>query len=205
MMVQVNRKLHKVHAKRFEAIGENITSMKILQLGDPLLEKKSKIVKNIKELGVQNLIKQMLKILNKDVDKTAGLAAPQLGKLLNIIICRRVDLEIDEDDKNVVWEVMINPRITKKSKTKTVAWEGCLSVQNGNIFGEVIRPEKISVVFFDKYGKKKSLNANDYLAHVVQHEIDHLNGILFVKYVQDPDSLLTLDELEQLSKKEAGR
>ena len=170
---------------------------KILQLGDPRLEKQSKDVIDIKSKEVQNLIDEMIEVLNSDPEKSAGLSAPQIGENLNIAICRMIDSKSDSD-KKPNWEIMINPKITKSSKPKSVFWEGCLSIQEGNLFGKVARPETVSVKYFDREGNKKELEASDYLSHIVQHEIDHLNGVLFLKYVSDPSKLFTSEELDKL-------
>lgn len=170
---------------------------KILQIGNPILEETSKevdfpLTKNDKEL-----IKEMLKIVNSDPEKTAGLSAPQIGKAKRIIICRRVDKERGRNPK-ISWEVMINPVITEFSDKKSSFWEGCLSVKEGEIFGRVSRPDKIEFTYFDVNGEKKELSAKGYFSHVVQHEVDHLNGILFLKYIKDPSQLYTSDELDEM-------
>jgi len=102
-----------------------------------------------------------------------GLAAPQIG------INKRV-ITIDEDGKAYM---MINPRITWKSKEECLFDEACLSVPDEH--GEVSRPKEIKVKFQDKSGKYKAWKLTDLPARVVQHEIDHLDGILFVDYLEE--------------------
>ncbi len=172
---------------------------KILQYGSPILETPSKPVKNINAPEVQNIINEMLKILKVEADRSAGLSAPQIGELLNIAICRRTDLENDDLNTKpslIEWEVMINPKILSKSKEKSINWEGCLSVNDGDLFGRVERPQEIEVEYIDIAGKPKKLGACGFFSHVVQHEVDHLKGILFLKYIPDPTELYTSDELE---------
>ncbi len=180
---------------------------KILQYGSPVLEQKSKNVSDPKDTKISKLIDDMLEVLDSVKEHSAGLSAPQIGVVLRVAICRRVDLEEerDQNDKGEgepIWEVMINPEIKKQSDTTSLKWEGCLSVNEGDLFGEVERSEKITVEYTNIEGDKVELTADDYFAHVVQHEIDHLNGILFIKYIKDPTELYTSEELEDLEKKQ---
>jgi peptide deformylase len=170
--------------------------MKIIQLGDPILTKKSKEVENVEDDEIQSLIDGMLDTLNKNSDRSAGLSAPQVGYLHRICICNRFDLTKDED-KNI-WEVMINPKIINKSKESSTVWEGCLSIKEGNLFGEVTRSKEIEFEFLDRDGNKKSLKADGFFSHVVQHEIDHLDGVLFLKYIDDPSNLYSDQELNDM-------
>jgi len=186
---------------------------KILQYGNPILEKKSKSVKDPKDPMIFKLINDKLEVLETVKDHSAGISAPQIGESLQVAICRRVDLEEERDkkiengesneDKEPIWEVMINPEITKKSSEMSAKWEGCLSVNQGDLFAEVERPKDVSVEFVNIDGEKQILATTGYFSHVVQHEIDHLNGILFLKYVKDPEELYTAEELEDLEKEKS--
>jgi len=123
---------------------------------------------------IQRLLLDMeLTMLDKD---GAGLAAPQIGKNIRLIV-------ISHDKKTLFF---INPKITKKSWARKIEEEGCLSVINKKgeiIYGPVSRHKRISCVYLDEKGNKKTLAAEDMLARVLQHEIDHLNGILFIDYL----------------------
>lgn len=104
----------------------------------------------------------------------AGLAAPQVG------ISQRIIAISQAGKKNIV---MINPVITRRSWKKMIAEEGCLSVIDEDkniIYGKVERHKHVTCQYFDQQGKKKKLQADEYLARVLQHEIDHLDGILFI-------------------------
>ena len=103
----------------------------------------------------------------------AGLAAPQIGQNIRVIV-------INKNEKGMP---LINPEITKKSWAKEIDQEGCLSVLNakGEIYYlPVSRHKKVSCTYFDEKGKKKKIEAEGLLARVIQHEVDHLNGILFI-------------------------
>ncbi len=185
--------------------------LKILQYGNPILETKSEKVKEWNDPKIKQLIDDMLEVLEAHGDGGAGLSAPQVGVLKRVAICRRLDLEEKRDKKveavegeskgevefNPIWEIMINPEIIKKSEKKSVFWEGCLSINQGDLFGEVSRPADVTVGFMDKDGNKKSIAAKGYFSHVVQHEIDHLDGVLFLKYISDPSKLFTGEDLSE--------
>lgn len=181
---------------------------KVLQIGDPILEKKSGKVKNAKSESTQKIISELVAVCKKDAEKTAGLAAPQIGYNERIFVVRRMDIEekykkrsksIPDEVKARLWEVMINPRIVKVGKKKSIFWEGCLSVKD--VFGPVQRPSFVKVEFLDRYGKKRQLAAYDFFAHLVQHEYDHLEGVLFVKHVKNPKNLWKDKDLDDYIKK----
>ena len=97
-----------------------------------------------------------------------GLAAPQIGRNIRLIVINTKDGDF----------FLINPQIIKKSWNKESGEEGCLSVPN--VFGKVKRHKKIQVSFLDKDGTEKFVEAQGMMARVLQHEIDHLDGILFI-------------------------
>jgi peptide deformylase len=115
---------------------------------------------------IQNLIKKM-----REVMKTAGgigLSANQIGLDLNFFIA--------QPEKK--FYAIFNPELTKESKEKILMEEGCLSVPQS--YGAVMRPKKITLIGQDSSGKKIKIKAWGILARVFQHEIDHLNGVLFI-------------------------
>ena len=104
----------------------------------------------------------------------AGLAAPQIG------ISERLVVISDRDNKTLI---LINPRITRRSWGKKVDEEGCLSVIDARgriIYGKVERNKHITCQYIDQQGKKKKIQADERLSRVILHEIDHLDGILFI-------------------------
>jgi peptide deformylase len=141
--------------------------MEIVKYPDPILEKKAKKVKNPLDPETQELIKQMLTTLEKA--EGAGLAAPQVGKSLRICV-----IQCDGDSF-----VLINPKITSYSRDKEICEEGCLSFP-GNWL-PVKRSGKVKVRYADETGKEIKTKAEGLLARIIQHEVDHLDGILFVE------------------------
>ena len=179
---------------------------RILQIGSPILTEKTEKVVDPKSPQSLDVISDLMDTILNDTDATAGLAAPQIGHKLAICVCRRTDLEEKFGEENVevedLWEIMINPSIVKESKQRSVFWEGCLSIGEGpkQLFGPVSRPSKVKIDYLSPSGERKSLDAEGFFAHVVQHEIDHLNGILFLNYVQNPANIWTSKNLDDYIK-----
>lgn len=173
--------------------------LQIKQIGFPTLTQKAETVKDFSDPELKNLISEMLDTLKKGEDFSAGLAANQVGVLKRLTIVKRLDLENKPDfDGTDVWEVMVNPIIVKKSDVKSIYWEGCLSINNGNLFGQVERPRRVTVEYQNSKGDKKVIKADGYFSHLLQHEIDHLDGILFTSYIKDPSELYTSQELDKM-------
>jgi len=92
---------------------------------------------------------------------------------------------------------MINPKILSAGDKISVEWEGCLSVDNGELFGPVKRSKYIEIEYLGKDMQKKRVKAHGMFSHVIQHEIDHLNGIMFISYISNPDKLWTSSDLDK--------
>ncbi|MCI5643066.1 MAG: peptide deformylase [Peptoniphilus sp.] len=140
---------------------------KIRTDGDPILRKKSKVVSNYSD-RLKVLIEDMYETM--DIAYGVGLAAPQVGILKRIIV---ID---NRDDENGNRFYMINPEIIEK-EGEEVSLEGCLSVPGKQ--GSVKRAKDVKVRYNDLYGEEKIMEAEDFLARILQHEIDHLDGILY--------------------------
>ncbi len=139
---------------------------KIIENGDPILRKTAKEVEKVDE-KIQILIEDMIETLHKY--NGVGLAAPQVGILKRVIV-------IDTYDGNDVL-ILINPKIIKTKGEQTVE-EGCLSFPNQ--YAKVVRPKEVIVEAMNENGDKIRVEGKDLLAQALMHEIDHLNGILFV-------------------------
>ncbi len=145
---------------------------KIITLPDPLLRKKSELVKKV-DSSIKKLMDDMLETMYEAPG--IGLAAIQIGIAKRIIV---MDISKEEKKKPLFF---INPEIVWKSEKKTSYEEGCLSIPNQ--FALVERPAKCNVKYLDYDGANKELKAEGLLATCIQHEIDHLNGILFIDYL----------------------
>ncbi|HBT38864.1 MAG: Peptide deformylase [Thermotoga sp. 50_1627] len=140
---------------------------KIRLLGDPVLRKRAKEVSQIDE-NVLSIIKDMFEVMY--AEDGVGLAAPQVGVSLKIIVM---------DDGTP--RAMINPRIVYKSEEKIIGEEGCLSIPE--IFENVERSKEVIVKYTDEHGVEHEEKFIDYSARIVQHEYDHLDGILFIDLI----------------------
>ena len=170
----------------------------IVQTGDKVLRETAKEISlaEIKSAKIRNILKKMTDALSVAKDGVA-LAAPQIGIPLRIFIVlkeyteNKTAQELKEiKEKKVKPEIVvfINPKITKISKKKQTVREGCLSVVG--MFGAITRAEKITVEAYNEKGEKFSRGASGLLAQIFQHEMDHLNGILFT------DTATNLEKLE---------
>lgn len=153
----------------------------ILRFGNPVLREKSRRVSAISP-SVQKLIDDMLATM-EDAGGV-GLAAPQVGKLLRVITVAVPDEEPF---------ALINPEIVKKSGERDV-YEGCLSYPGYR--GEIKRAESVTCKGIDREGKPVRIKANDLLAQALEHEIDHLDGVLFIDHLQSEDKLHEIDPSE---------
>jgi len=146
----------------------------VIELPHPLLRKKAHEVKDFGN-DLQDLIDDM--ILTMREEGGVGLAAPQVGQLLRLIVVEYPQDDSQEEAKKKLY-VLVNPKIVKRSQETEMGLEGCLSVPD--IVGEVERALEIEVYSLNRSGKKAKFHAKGWLARIFQHEIDHLDGILFV-------------------------
>ncbi len=166
----------------------------ILTIPDPLLRKVSEpVLKFNSEL--KNLIDDMLETMY--AAPGIGLAAVQVGILKRVIV---IDLSKEGEKKTPLF--LVNPNITSKSKELISYEEGCLSIPNQ--FAEVKRPSSCTLNFLDYNGKEKELSADGLLATCIQHEIDHLNGILFIDHLSKLKKDLIIKKTKK-QKKEIDR
>lgn len=154
-------------------------------LGDRVLRQSAKRVAKVDD-SLRQLVREMLQTMYSA--NGIGLAAPQVAVNKQLIV---IDCEPDKPENPPV--VLINPKITKYSKDVCDFEEGCLSIPG--VYLEVNRPETIEVAFKDETGKPRKMKASGLLSRVIQHEMDHLNGVLFVDRVQN--SLALTEELQK--------
>jgi len=163
--------------------------VKILTDPNPILRKKSKEVEKIDDKA-KKVIEKMTSALETSEIEGLAIAAPQVGESVRIILIQ-VREQKDEEGKIIQKAIpltaYINPIITKYSKDKTILEEGCLSIPYH--YGPVERPKKIRFEATTAEGKKIKKNAAGILAKIVQHEVDHLDGILFADRMADKSKL----------------
>ena len=160
--------------------------LKIAKMGHPLLLQKAKEVDDPTSPQIKQLVNDMLDTLNDLGGSGVGLAAPQVHISLQVVIFEAVN------EKKTSLITLINPKIKILTKETSIDWEGCLSVPG--LRGKVSRPNKIKYTGFDLEGKKISTIAEGFDARVVQHECDHLFGILYPQRMEDLSSLQFVSE-----------
>ncbi|PRD41912.1 peptide deformylase [Phyllobacterium phragmitis] len=163
--------------------------LSIVKYPDPLLRQVSKPVDQIDD-DVRALSQDMLDTVY--AAKAAGLAAVQVGSLLRLMVT-----DVSYRDGEPAPHILFNPEIVETSDEQSTYQEGCLSV--GDFRGEVRRPATISVRYLDVEGNEKVLAADGLLATCIQHEIDHMDGVLFLDYLpaEERDAIVSQVLAEQ--------
>jgi peptide deformylase len=165
-----------------------MTVLPITQIGDPVLRSPAREVTldELRSESVQRLIDDMIDTMHEY--HGVGLAAPQVHEGMRFFVAL---LEEDPDSKTDA-TVVINPEIVPQGEAREDGWEGCLSIPD--IRGRVPRAREIKVRGFDRTGARLELNAHDFPARVIQHETDHLDGVLFFDRMTSLASMTFLDE-----------
>ena len=167
-----------------------MTIRKILIEPDPFLRQKSTKVDEVNS-EIQTLMDDMLDTMYNAPG--IGLAAIQVGVPKRVIV---IDLSRDEEKKNPLY--FINPEIITNSNSDATYEEGCLSVPGQ--FAEINRPDKCKVKYLDYSGKEHIINAEGLLATCIQHEMDHLEGILFIDYLSKLKKSMIVKKLSKQKK-----
>ncbi len=153
--------------------------LEIHTLGDNQLRKSAKRISKVDE-SVREVVRDMLRSMY--TAKGIGLAAPQVGIQQQLLV-----IDIEHETPSTPPIVLINPEIITSSATVETYEEGCLSIPG--VYLDVVRPASIKVSFRDEMGRPRKMNADGLLGRVIQHEMDHLKGVLFVDRVTDKDGL----------------
>ncbi len=154
---------------------------KILKMGDPFLLKKADPVKQFNTAELDQIIQDMIETM--EANDGAGLAAPQIGLSMQLVIFGFQKNERYPEAETVPFTILINTKIKPLGDEKENGWEGCLSVPG--LRGVVPRYKKINYQGYDHFGKKINRDVEGFHARVVQHECDHLLGILYPMRIED--------------------
>ena len=168
-----------------------MTVLRILTIPDPRLKHKS-IEVEIFNSDLQKIVKDMYDTLYAS-GNGIGLAAPQVGIKKRIVV---IDLKVDGKSDPITF---VNPKVINFSEEKFVNEEGCLSVPE--YYAEVERSKEVEVEWFDEMGKRKKKKNKGLLSICIQHEIDHLNGILFIDHLSKLKRKLVFEKLKKIKKK----
>lgn len=150
-----------------------MSKLAIIVAPDPRLKQRAEAVARV-DAGVRRLMDEMLETMHGA--SGIGLAAPQVGVLKRVIVA-----DISQPEEPARPYRMANPEVVWRSPDTATGEEGCLSLPEH--FGEVTRPEGVRVRYIDENGEARELDAHGLLAKCIQHEIDHLDGLLFVDHL----------------------
>ena len=174
--------------------------LKVARMGHPVLRARARPIDPgaITSAPVQQLIDDMFETMHEY--QGVGLAAPQIHESVRLFVAgfAPADDEDEEDAedrsqvRNVPMMAIINPEITPLSPETVEDWEGCLSIPD--IRGRVPRARQILVRAYDRRGKRLEMKASGFTARVIQHETDHLDGVLFFDRMKSFETLTFLDE-----------
>lgn len=153
--------------------GEAMTIKPLIILPDPVLRQLSKPIERV-DSDLQKLADDMLETMYDAPG--IGLAAIQVGVARRMLV-----IDVTKDDEERKPQVFINPEIVASSDERSTYEEGCLSIPD--YYAEVERPATVTVKFLDREGKEQVIEADGLLATCLQHEIDHLNGVLFIDHI----------------------
>ena len=164
--------------------------LKVARMGHPVLRGKARALdrNEIRSAALQKLIDDMMDTMAEY--HGVGLAAPQVHEGVRVFIAALDAKEDGESDGQPL--AVINPEITIVGSDVVEDWEGCLSIPD--IRGRVPRAREVTVRAFDRRGDRIELHAHDFPARVIQHETDHLDGVLFVDRMTSFETLTFLDE-----------
>ena len=170
--------------------------LKVVKLGNPILRQIAKPV-DLQELTnpeseVQILIDNMIDVMREK--DGVGLAAPQVSRSLQIIVLESLNNKRYDNITEIPLTVYINPVITHSGEEQIFGWESCLSLPDFR--GLVPRSKQVIVEAYDRHGKKEVIETKGFLAVVLQHEIDHLNGLVFIDRMPDMSKLAYQEEFE---------
>ena len=166
--------------------------LKVARMGHPVLRTPTPPL-DPSEIGspeIQRLVDDMFETMNEYAG--IGLAAPQVHRELRLFVAG-----VDDPDQGLPPVVMINPEIEALGDVTEEDWEGCLSIPD--IRGRVPRPTKIRVQSLDRHGSPQQFTATGFAARVIQHEADHLDGVLFLDRMSSFDSLTFLSEYDRFA------
>lgn len=174
--------------------------IQIRKIGDPLLNQKSRTVENIGK-EEREIIEDLIETLN--YSGGYGIAAPQIGISQRIIVIQvKQEKCHDKDCEEIPTTILINPQWSNIGEEQTVEYEGCLSVPE--IRGKVKRYKTIQVTYQNEKGEKIQEIKSGFSARLIQHEIDHLEGITFLEKVESPHGFATRDMLEKYELRKKG-
>jgi peptide deformylase len=175
-----------------DPVGENaMNRLDMRYYGDTILRKVAEPVRDFDD-KLRELAEAMVETMHRE--RGVGLAAPQVGESIRLITALRME---DSDDAKASAEVLVNPKVVFISKETWSYEEGCLCMPG--VSGEVIRPVEVEVEYQDLEGKARRVRSDRFFGRILLHEIDHLNGVLFIDYFSSAQKSLIKSKLKEIS------
>lgn len=173
---------------------------KTTQIGNRILRTKAETVKEINSAKLKKLIVDLVDTMREN--NLVGIAAPQIGVSLRVFVTEIRKTKLRKNAEVDGLRVFINPQIISVSKKISKDWEGCGSVAQGGLFAMVSRPESVKVQAYNERGEWFVLETSGLLARIIQHENDHLNGIMFTD-IAEIKTLIGQEEYLKIKMKKA--
>ncbi|MEO1590751.1 MAG: peptide deformylase [Cyanobacteria bacterium J06632_22] len=176
-------------AQKLSEISQDnvVVAREVLRLGDRGLRVRSQPVTDPAHSDIQELIDQLM--VTAAARSGVGIAAPQVGIRRQLFVVASRPNARYPDAPLMTPTALINPAITATSADTALGWEGCLSVPGWR--GQVRRAQQIEVTYLDRQGRAQRRVFSDFVARIIQHEFDHLNGTLFLDRIEHTDHLLS--------------
>lgn len=170
-----------------------MTRLQVMELGHPVLRRVAKPITEARRTSLQPLMDQLIQTAQQA--NGVGIAAPQVGISERLFIVASRPTPRYPHAPVMEPTVMINPQIVSHSAERVKDWEGCLSVPG--VRGLVPRYQAIAVEYMDRYGQHQHQELTDFVARIFQHELDHLNGILFIDRVESTQDLISEQDYQE--------
>lgn len=168
-------------------------TLQIIQLGDPILRSPAQVIDDIRDERIQKLIDDLIATVGLAFG--VGIAAPQVAELYRLFIVASRPNPRYPNAPEMEPTPMINPKILAHSTEVVKGWEGCLSIPG--IRGYVPRYQAIEVEYTNRDGKLQKQEFTDFVARIVQHEYDHLDGIVFLDRLESMQDIMTEQEYQK--------
>lgn len=169
-----------------------MAKLKVYEYPHPVLKKKAEKVAAVDD-EMRKFLDDMLETMY--AENGCGLAAPQVGVSQRVVV---IDIAHEGEEPNPMY--MVNPEIVWKSEETEICEEGCLSLPS--LRAEVERPASVKVKYLDYNGQESELLAEEFLAVAVQHELDHLDGVLYIDHVSRLKRQMLIKKLEKMRKEQ---
>jgi peptide deformylase len=165
--------------------------IKTIQAGNPIIHSKSEGISDVSSENTKRILTDLIDTMR--AEDLVGMAAPQIGENVRIFVTEVRETEYRKEGTDKL-RIFINPKIVGVSNKTCEIYEGCGSVASAQFFGPVERPEQVTVEAINENGDTFTHDANGLLARVIQHEIDHLDGVLFHEKISDMRKVMSKEE-----------